>query len=413
MISFVLILFNSNLFLFAQRSCEEFPSLVDSAYNYTWNLTEQVWELNTIQYYSYTTSGKIELFNSIDSKTRLPLVRREYNYDIESKLSEAIFYRWVNDKWQNLQLYTYNTSGTDIIETIYKWIDNEWQLYGKMINYYENGRRVGYTGQLVNKQTQELYDYGYFYISYTDFGKINMWFGERVSDGSIIFRRNYFYNDKNRLFERHIYTPVAGDLQLNARNLYYYDIYDLHIETVNQKPVDDGWENTEKNIYYRRIHNAKRVAICHNGRTICIARQAVPAHLAHGDVLGVCAQESQPNRSRQTSKSGEDDCCQPSDGGKKKSTGFIDQSPEDLLNSNTFGIRIYPNPAKDVINISFNNNELQVNKIELIDLSGRVLMQVPVNNETLVSIPRGDLQKGVYFVRVYGKETENRIVVIE
>jgi hypothetical protein len=34
-----------------------------------------------------------------------------------------------------------------------------------------------------------------------------------------------------------------------------------------------------------------KVKICHNGEEICVAKEAVPAHLKHGDALGSCQQE--------------------------------------------------------------------------------------------------------------------------
>ena len=35
-----------------------------------------------------------------------------------------------------------------------------------------------------------------------------------------------------------------------------------------------------------------KVAVCHNGQEICIAQEAVAAHLGHGDILGACQQSS-------------------------------------------------------------------------------------------------------------------------
>jgi hypothetical protein len=35
-------------------------------------------------------------------------------------------------------------------------------------------------------------------------------------------------------------------------------------------------------------NNANKVLVCHNGNTICVSPNAVPAHLAHGDQLGPC-----------------------------------------------------------------------------------------------------------------------------
>ena len=390
-IGFVDYFFNSTIY--ARGSCEEFPAAVDSSHYFTWNSSLQVWEPNTVQLYEFTNFGKVEMYESIDANSRAPLTKRYYYYDSDAKLIETISYRWINNEWEYLQnvIYSRNPDGKEIIETIYNWLGGEWQLYGRIINYYENDRRVGYTGQLVNKQTQELYDYGYFFINYTGFGKISEWYGLKASDGSWIFNRIYYYNEKNRLVERHIYSPAGSELQLNTRNLYFYNSFNLHSETINQKPTDDCWENTGRYVYYHRINNAFKVAICHNGRTICVSKNAVSAHLAHGDVLGAC-----PSEKKSTGK---------------KSMSLGQKTEEEQLSE--VGIRIYPNPVRDEINISLGNNVNLISKITLLDISGRVQYQIPVNMETHIVFPRGSLQPGIYLIRMEGESVVNYKVIIE
>lgn len=51
------------------------------------------------------------------------------------------------------------------------------------------------------------------------------------------------------------------------------------------------------------------VTICHNGHTITVDDDAVPAHLAHGDTLGECEPEPCPSVSR----TGDQDPCEPTE----------------------------------------------------------------------------------------------------
>ena len=44
--------------------------------------------------------------------------------------------------------------------------------------------------------------------------------------------------------------------------------------------------NASQNIYCGNNNN--KVIVCHNGNELCISASAVPAHLAHGDILGRC-----------------------------------------------------------------------------------------------------------------------------
>ncbi|PIY04437.1 MAG: hypothetical protein COZ21_06660 [Bacteroidetes bacterium CG_4_10_14_3_um_filter_31_20] len=66
-----------------------------------------------------------------------------------------------------------------------------------------------------------------------------------------------------------------------------------------------------------------KVLVCHNGHTICISNNALPAHLAHGDCIGSC---QNINKSKQ----------------------FNNKYFEKEINFN-----IQPNPAKNETNINF------------------------------------------------------------
>jgi hypothetical protein len=59
-------------------------------------------------------------------------------------------------------------------------------------------------------------------------------------------------------------------------------------------------------------------------------------------------------------------------------------------------IKIYPNPAKDIVNISANN----ISNVEFFDITGK---QIKIeHNKSLYNI--SNLQKGVYFVKIYINE---------
>lgn len=60
------------------------------------------------------------------------------------------------------------------------------------------------------------------------------------------------------------------------------------------------------------------------------------------------------------------------------------------------GIRIYPNPASDIINITAANN---ITNVRISDLQGRVLSEQTVANQTNVAIPVSTLTAGMYFVQ--------------
>ena len=63
-------------------------------------------------------------------------------------------------------------------------------------------------------------------------------------------------------------------------------------------------------------------------------------------------------------------------------------------------ISVYPNPTKDVVKV-LNNSNLNISKIEIIDLLGRTVASAKNSDEINVS----NLPEGQYFVKLHGEKT--------
>jgi hypothetical protein len=94
--------------------------------------------------------------------------------------------------------------------------------------------------------------------------------------------------------------------------------------------------------------NMNKVLVCHvppdnpdNPQTICIAPQAVPDHLSHGDYLGPCLDE--------------------------RSGKYIEIEPEHTA----FDVNVYPNPFLTTSNIDISLNERKNVTIKVTDMLGR------------------------------------------
>lgn len=75
----------------------------------------------------------------------------------------------------------------------------------------------------------------------------------------------------------------------------------------------------------------------------------------------------------------------------------VDDIDESSINNR---ISIYPNPTKDVVKV-LNNSNLNISKIEIIDLLGRTVASAKSNDEINVS----NLPEGQYFVKLHGETT--------
>ncbi|MEO9952856.1 T9SS type A sorting domain-containing protein [Nonlabens sp.] len=73
---------------------------------------------------------------------------------------------------------------------------------------------------------------------------------------------------------------------------------------------------------------------------------------------------------------------------------------EDLLVNNE--IKLFPNPATDVINVS--SSILTVNNLKLVDLNGRVVMEKSIQNENS-SLNVSDVASGIYLLNVTTGDT--------
>ena len=65
------------------------------------------------------------------------------------------------------------------------------------------------------------------------------------------------------------------------------------------------------------------------------------------------------------------------------------------------GIALYPNPATDVVNIS-NNSPISLEKVDVIDINGRLILSKELNNYSTERISVNQLRSGIYFFRIIG-----------
>jgi hypothetical protein len=65
---------------------------------------------------------------------------------------------------------------------------------------------------------------------------------------------------------------------------------------------------------------------------------------------------------------------------------------------NSKELSIYPNPATDDLTISNINSSIA--EIEIIDITGKLIKQLPINNVKEIKINISDLSNGIYIIRI-------------
>ena len=78
----------------------------------------------------------------------------------------------------------------------------------------------------------------------------------------------------------------------------------------------------------------------------------------------------------------------------------------------TSSFTVWPNPVKDVMNISLKDNSDKISLIRINDISGKTILSKTVNNTT-TKLDCSALSNGLYFVTVKGSKGENTFKIIK
>jgi hypothetical protein len=175
------------------------------------------------------------------------------------------------------------------------------------------------------------------------------------------------------------------------RDTYTYNACDLQIMKLRERFINGQWVNESKDeLIYKSFsvidQSSKKIPICHNGHTIYVSKNAVPAHLAHGDCIGECTVEKKPGRG-----------------------GFDEKEKHEKP-----PFTIFPNPSKDKITIRFDKDECEgMKRVELTDFYGKLLKSFDIKDNGDLTIYRGGIKSGKYYIRVVGKEVYSAVVIFE
>jgi hypothetical protein len=78
------------------------------------------------------------------------------------------------------------------------------------------------------------------------------------------------------------------------------------------------------------------------------------------------------------------------------------------IGSNANGLKVYPNPAKDQLNVLFNLQNAVEAELRIIDISGKIVFRTTINNNpgnNIVFINLSVVSSGMYYVLLIADNT--------
>jgi hypothetical protein len=77
------------------------------------------------------------------------------------------------------------------------------------------------------------------------------------------------------------------------------------------------------------------------------------------------------------------------------------------------GITVYPNPVTNKINIQLGENNKDIRKVQVMDMSGRVVRDVAVKKASTISILTNGMRSGTYLLLLQGNESISHKIVVQ
>lgn len=378
---FLSIVYNSN----AQNiDVVSFPQQIDSMYYLTYNKSNNTWVLEDIRHYNYTNEKLISL-QLVDGISYDSIWKWEYYYNQFDEVNYQVYYKWDNNQAllkQKIETnFNNNLPSTSLISNMN---NNIWTVIKKTIFVYHNDTLKREILQNKNKNGI-LYDYQYTDYEYYN-GKISLINIIRVADGKKIKCQKYTYdkNDKVKSVTYYDVNTTNNTLIPVSKRIFSYDMYMLNNEVLFYLWNNNDWDLSYKYKYFRKIEFlTNKIAICFNGHTIYVAKEAVPNFILKGAKIGKC-KDTKENISNNSNS----------------------------IAINNLQLNIFPNPASEELNISLGNQFENYDKIEILDIYGNIVYRYNVDNADL-KIDISMVKSGLYFVKFSGKQEFIKKIIIQ
>jgi len=371
-------------------SSDPFRLVLDSLYIYKYDPAGQDWNLSTINYY-FSSSSAADSIIFCDAN-RYPLSKVIYTKNSGGLIIEAHSYLFVSGLWANSehQVFIYDDDSMLVQRTVTRWTSGQWLNLNRFSYYYNDKDLLRSYYREIWKNNNWLH-YSVDTLIYDESDRLTERTATLASNGNFILRTLTSYDPFGRRASRLRQDYLSENWTNVLLDRYSYDECGNEIETITQRWNGTEWGNDTKSVpsFHTEIietSGRKKIPVCHNGQTLYVPVSAFRAHLRHGDCAGECTTEKNPGRERPE--------CSP----MKDNPPFM----------------IFPNPAREKVTVRFEDNDnMEVRQVQLTDFYGKPLRTFKFSGPGDLTIDRGGLLSGKYYIRLIGKDIFSTMVIFE
>ncbi len=329
-----------------------------------WNQTENNWENAIKEEYLYEEHSHMTSYISYvwTDNTWLKDSKEDYTYNTDNQLKESIEYIWSEEsnQWKNSRkrTYSYNDQEKEDVELIYQYDAEakDWVVKEKIyFEYIED--KLHYIFKWINIDGQWKLDekqwYLYDNIQWSLYTKsYYKWFDE-TNDWKLISRKGYSYNEN--------------------------DQYTSHSE-VSREINDDNWTALSKESYeYDYSKEFDQLLLPNNPLSF------QPFYFHHKITSGILSKKELNNN--------------PYIPYRKIAFYYGNEGTStNTREQKSYDIKIFPNPANEVIWINSPNKDLPIT-VELFSVDGQKILTRTLSDVNQINI--SEVESGIYIYKIY------------
>lgn len=375
------------------KYCDSRVEQADSSINYRLEPTSGLYVPVFVLINNYDKNGNLISVTKKDLPDRNNVYNQIFTYDEHDNLVRYLLQLWDGNKWVDnlINERTYTSEG--LIESEVFLRENSEGIFSPYQRHFyvnENDRPITYLRQIKNADGT-WYDFSEHFYVYDELGRLTKLYGKYVNRDLVYWERTSFYNPENQIIERYFrqlkYDPVVREnVLMNIQfQKYNYNIYGDIDEVYNHDWIGQSWVHTNKDVAYYSILKGKKVNICHNGHEICVAAEAVKAHLEHGDKLGTC----------------------PVPASEKNMPDFGNKAEP----MKTPAFSLFPNPVKDKIRLTMNSDGYD--RCLILSQNGLLMKSIIIKGMCELEMDVSRLRPGLYFIKTTGPYGEHSEIMMK